>query len=142
MDGGEDIILEDVVMERLPMFVSQDFENIAMEYLRKFAINKEISIRPVRIGRWWNKDKEIDVVAYDLKKNYLFGECKWRNEKMGKTVYDKLVIKSMDIDKSPESYIYMLFSKFGFTEDLRNYAENNDQVILVDFSGVDVEMIN
>jgi hypothetical protein len=141
MDGGEDIILEDVVMERLPMFVAQDFENISIEYLRKVAINKELSFRPVKIGRWWNKDREIDIVAYDLKNNYLFGECKWRNEKIGKTIYDKLVIKSMDIDKNPDGYMYMLFSKSGFTAELRNYAVNNDQLILVDFSGVDAEMI-
>ncbi|MBI2672306.1 ATP-binding protein [Candidatus Woesearchaeota archaeon] len=34
-----------------------------------------------KIGRWWHKDKEIDIVALNEEsKEVLFGECKWKDK--------------------------------------------------------------
>lgn len=50
------------------------FEKIAAEFLWK--------VRPVdftKIGRWWHKEEEIDLVALnDASKEVLFIECKWK----------------------------------------------------------------
>jgi AAA+ ATPase superfamily predicted ATPase len=36
--------------------------------------------RFTKIGRWWHKDREIDIVALnDDTKEILFCECKWRS---------------------------------------------------------------
>jgi len=50
------------------------FEKIAGEFLWQ--------VRPVdftKIGRWWHKGEEIDLVALnDASKEVLFIECKWK----------------------------------------------------------------
>ena len=44
-------------------------------------------------GRWWHKDKEIDIIAYDDSK-LVFGECKWKDnvnpEKICKELIEKI----------------------------------------------------
>ena len=35
------------------------------------------------IGRWWNNKEEIDIVAYNNQQSFIFGECKWKNKKIG-----------------------------------------------------------
>jgi len=35
------------------------------------------------IGRWWNNKEEIDIVAYNDKQFFIFGECKWKNKNVG-----------------------------------------------------------
>lgn len=136
MEGNIDIILEDVIMERLPMFTSIEFEKVAISYIRELARNKESPIRPVRIGRWWNKDKEIDIVAYDVNGSFMFGECKWRNEKVNMKVLDQLKHKAQFIEKAVGERYYILFSKSGFTKELLTYYKETDDLILVDYSGV------
>ncbi len=110
IEGNINIILEDVIMEQLPMFTSVEFEKVAMTYIRRMAINKQAQIRPVKIGRWWKKDVEIDIVAYDIKGSFLFGECKWRNEKVTIKVLDQLKHKSQLLEKNIEKKIlYSIF---------------------------------
>jgi len=49
------------------------FEQIAKEFLIK-------KIHFSKIGRWWHKEEEIDIVALDEnKKEITFFECKWKN---------------------------------------------------------------
>jgi len=96
LEGSTDIILEDVILERLSMFVAGEFEKIAIDKVRAYGKDRLIPIRPVKIGRWWNKGEKIDIVAFDSKDNYVFGECKWRNEKTGMKVLDQLRVKSLN----------------------------------------------
>ncbi len=55
-------------------YVGMVFEKIAAEFLWQ--------VRPVdftKIGRWWHKEEEIDLVALnDASKEVLFIECKWK----------------------------------------------------------------
>ncbi len=142
LEGSVDIILEDVILERLPMFVSNEFEKIAIDKVRELGKDKIIPIRPIKIGRWWDKDKEIDITAFDIKNNFLFGECKWRNEKIGMKILEQLKTKSCNIGVPVNSSYYILFSKSGFTEDLIRYASNSSEVILVDYSGHEPQIIH
>jgi AAA+ ATPase superfamily predicted ATPase len=54
-----------------------------------------------KIGRWWHKDKEIDVVALnDATKEILFVECKWKNlsRRQAEVVLGELSEKSRHVD--------------------------------------------
>lgn len=136
INGGlSDIIMEDVVSEGLSMFVSYEFEKISLMYLKEIIRNGEMKIRPVRIGRWWNKSEEIDIVGYDLKDNYIFGECKWRNEKLNCSILKKLQLKSENVSNNCNEKNYILFSKSGFTKELIDLAKESKNVVLVDYSG-------
>jgi len=136
MEGNIDVILEDVIMERLSMFTSTEFEKVAIAHLRELVKSGQVPIRPVRIGRWWNKNTKIDIVAYDLNGFFMFGECKWRNEKVSVKVLNHLKHKSQLIETVVNEKCYILFSKSGFTKDLIAYSKEVNNLILVDYSGL------
>lgn len=62
------------IREQYPAHMGLIFEQIARQHLTKnppFKISK--------IGKWWHKDEEIDIIALDeTKKQILFAECKWK----------------------------------------------------------------
>jgi len=59
-------------------YLGLTFEKIAMEFL----VEKK-PFRFLRIGRWWHRDKEIDLVALNEEtKEIAFFEVKWRDLKL------------------------------------------------------------
>ncbi|MDQ2087074.1 ATP-binding protein [Herbivorax sp. ANBcel31] len=141
LEGGADIIYEEVILKRLSMFVSWEFENIAISKLRELGKNNLLPIRPIKIGRWWHKDNEIDIVACDIKNNFIFGECKWKREKVSSRTLEQLKIKSSNIGEKVKRSSYVLFSKSGFTDEILRYAYKNKEVTLVDYSGIEPRII-
>jgi AAA+ ATPase superfamily predicted ATPase len=86
-----------------------------------------------RIGRWWEKNEEIDLVALNSQnKQILFGEAKWSNKKIGLDIIKDLKRKSKLVEWSSGSRkeYFALFSKSGFTNDMVEYANNNRDIFL------------
>lgn len=46
------------------------------------------------IGRWWDGEDEIDIVALDGEGSYMFCECKWPAKKVGVSVLNELQRKA------------------------------------------------
>jgi len=66
-----------VVKEDYSNYLGGVFEEVARQFLIK---ERERIFYFSKIGKWWHKDKEIDIVALsDATKEILFVECKWRN---------------------------------------------------------------
>lgn len=86
-----------------------------------------------RIGKWWEKEKEIDIVGFNQKtKEIIFGEVKWSDKPVDVDVCKKLRKKSEFVDwmrKNRKEY-YILFSKSGFTKSMMRLAKE-DGVFLV-----------
>ncbi|MCD4816066.1 MAG: ATP-binding protein [Methanosarcinales archaeon] len=80
-------------------YLGHVFEKISAEFLWE--------VRPfgfTQMGRWWHKDVEIDLVAFNEKtKEMMFIECKWSSLSMGDClrVLNKLKEKSMAIKWNP-----------------------------------------
>ncbi len=72
------------------------FEGVACDFLwasRPFGFTK--------LGRWWHKGEEIDLVALDeTAKNIFFFECKWQDlkEGMARKILDSLKMKAESVD--------------------------------------------
>ena len=49
------------------------------------------------VGKWWHKDKEIDIVSYDDSK-LIFGECKWKDKINPKQICKELIEKIQYVD--------------------------------------------
>lgn len=86
------------------------------------------------IGRWWQKNEEIDLVALDEESGMIwFGECKWSVNPVGEDIYRDLQRKARlvvwGMEQRREGFI--LFSKSGFTDGMRELALQ-DGVLLVD----------
>jgi AAA+ ATPase superfamily predicted ATPase len=132
-----------VVLPQLNNFVSPVFETVCREFIRKKSRLGELSFRVSKLGRWWGKlnkiipaengknkqtsvDSEIDIVAVDSEsKNYLLGECKFRNSETDTADFNRLKEKS-SIVKKGASVEYALFSKSNYTKKLVDQAKDEN----------------
>ena len=89
-----------------------------------------------KIGRWWGnnpkerREEEIDFIAFANEKA-IFAECKWRNAPASEDVLKDLIRRSALFPHFKMVY-YMLFSKSGFTQGLKDKAAEHSELILVD----------
>ncbi|MDD7255197.1 restriction endonuclease, partial [Bullifex porci] len=69
------------------------------------------------------------LVAIDREGRYLFGECKWRNQKVGEDVLTSLARKASLLSSS----VYGLYvcSKSGFTDEALEMAKHNNKFHLI-----------
>lgn len=131
-----DVVWEKKIKPDLPVYMGHMFERICQEYL--LWKNKTIALPFLftEIGRWWGTDSashqevEIDIVARD-KDNILFGECKWRNEKLDFSVLKELQRKAAAFPHGTEQKWYILFSKSGFSEAIHQEAGKDNHILLV-----------
>jgi len=126
-----DHVLEAIRAE-FERFMSENYEevtqSVCIEMMKKGMLNF------TRIGRWWRKNEEVDIVAIDEGNRVLYmGECKWSTKKVGTDIYKKLKEKTDLLTGSFEGYTvrYMLFSKRGFTKGMREMAKG-ERTILVE----------
>ena len=125
----------DEIEAQISDFMGETFEAICKQYLWRENIGGRLPFRFKDCGRWWGtnpikKEKqEIDLLAHAKNGKALFAECKWTNEKAGNQILDNLMEKA-SIFNYPDKY-YMVFSKSGFTDDIKKRADGN--VILIKF---------
>ena len=86
-----------------------------------------------RVGKWWDKSNEIDIVALNQETNeIIFGEVKWSNKQVGTNIYEELKEKAQAVEwgKKNRKEQFAIFSKSGFTKDMIILAKK-DKVLLV-----------
>lgn len=126
-EDKHDILMKNI-KEKLTLHYSKVFEQVCREIV--FDLHNLN-----RIGRWWYKDKEIDIVGLNEQQNMiLFGECKWSKRKIGMETIEDLEKKSREVrwKNHKRREIYVLFSKSGFTEDIKSLAQNRTNLQLYD----------
>jgi len=91
-----------------------------------------------RMGRWWGNDvllrreAEIDIVATDGRKA-LVGECRWRNEPVGRADVEALLDRGRLLHF--EDYYYVFFAKRGFRAGAKAVAAHSEgRLTLVSFA--------
>jgi len=108
-------------------FVATAFEEAAITFTGHLAQAGELDFYPERIGRWWNRDAEIDVLAINLSEKITFlGECIWTAHPVGASVLDDLKQKAGVLMKDHEiiEVQFGLFSRNGFTPELEDKSMN------------------
>ncbi len=116
------------------LFLAQIFEEqivyLALKYI-PFAVQK--------IGRYWDKNTEIDFVAInEQEKQIAFGECKWTNQLVNTKVITELYEKSKNVEwnKNNRKEFFYVFSKKGFTKQVLNKFAGKQDIFLI--SGKDL----
>lgn len=133
--GKVDRLYEDIIADS-PNYMGRIFEQISKEYLQYLIKSEKIDF--YEIGSWWGNDPvmkkqiEIDILA-SSDTHLLFGECKWRNEKLSMKVYNDLLDKSNGFNQNKEKIIY-LFSKSGFTAEVKGFSDATENLVLVDIN--------
>ena len=111
-DQGE--ILVERIMKDYDQYLGRTFEEIARQFL--FRLNKEgfLPLRFSKLGRWWHRDQEIDLVALnEVEKSALFIEVKWRDIRRGtaKELLEGLRRKSSLVGLDGWSSFYCIIAK-------------------------------
>lgn len=126
--GMSEVVWQKIEKE-LSNFMGHPFEKLSQEYLWQNDLNEEIIPVPfIHLGNWWGTDPkqrkqvELDVVGYtnDNAIGY-FGECKWKNEPISRSILEKL-IECSSLFSYPKKYFF-LFSKTGFTDNCKELAK-------------------
>jgi len=87
-----------------------------------------------RVGRWWEKEREIDIVGLNQEtKEIIFGEAKWSQKPVGINIFLDLKKKAKSVQwhRGRRKEYYILFSKSGFTKDMKELAKK-EKVFLVE----------
>ena len=112
---------------RLHSFV---FEQLSQELLNVHFENKIIIN-----GNYWDVHSEFDIWAETQKGLHILGECKYTNRRVCKSELSKLRQKAVTSDLEVD--IFALFSKSGFSNELKNLKEKDLLLFeLEDFRGL------
>lgn len=132
--GDEDAAKE--IHRNLPTYMGPVFERICSEYLEHLAKNRKLPFTPHTIGRWWEtnpktrKEDDIDILALDKQhQSAIFCECKFRNKLLGIDEYSDF-FNATEIITKPENRYYFLFSKSGFTEEVKIQAVHDGATLV------------
>lgn len=132
--GQKEAVMNQIRQNFVVNHAAHIYEDICIEKFQQINGTERLSVLYNKVGRWWDAQNEIDLVALNAEENeILFGECKYRNKKMDIDVLDELEKKAKTVPwkKTERNEKYMLFSVSGYTEKLKTVAEEREDIILI-----------
>ena len=133
--GLGDVVCDEVFTQQLGSHTGRVFEECAKQYMWRVLKEKKLPVSFKKIGRWWGNnpkercEEEIDFIAISGEKA-IFGECKWKNTFIGEDILDNLIRRS-SLFPEFKSINYMLFSKSGFSDILKQIIKKRDDTTLI-----------
>lgn len=144
-DGDVDGVYQYLVKPCLHEFIAYSFEDICREFVRELQKKNALPFRYSKMGRWMGKTTvrdagaksgmrlahtEIDLLGINAKtKEYLVGECKFKNTLFSYSEYLDTLAK-LESQKKSGSFYYILFSESGFDEKVMDAAGQSDRLQL------------
>ena len=134
--GDEDLYTK-VVEKGLESYLQSVFREICISFIEENPALFDID--PGNYGRWWGSGdsgtEHIDIIVEsDDHLTTMFCDCRYRDSPVGVSVLRELERKSENV-KVFGRRTYALFSKTGFTAELKDLSENED-VFLFDLSDI------
>jgi AAA+ ATPase superfamily predicted ATPase len=138
--GKGEELFDHQIEPQLTDYMGRIFEKMCKEFLIRKNGSKDLPFLFTSIGKWWGTNPvqkcqmDIDLVASSKESKTIgFAECKYRNELLGVGVLKELVEKSLFLNKGYSQSFYFLFSKSGFTTEVKKQAKENPCIQLFDF---------
>ncbi|WP_324735530.1 ATP-binding protein [Thermococcus sp. SY098] len=100
--------------DELKKVMALRFEEVAKEFLVEINKRERLPFKFERIGRWWRKGEEIDLIALNEKeRKALFVEVKWKdlNEREAKRILRDLELKAELVGLNGWEKFYGLVAK-------------------------------
>lgn len=128
--GQGEIYYQKVVKPVLHSFMGSVFEEMCRYYTLMKGITGEYGCFITSVGTWWGVENitdkngdmraqsaDIDVVALsEIDKKAVIGECKFKNEKIDKGIYETLIRRGRLIAGKYKVSKYIFFSLSGYTD--------------------------
>ncbi|MDZ7688397.1 MAG: ATP-binding protein [Halobacteriales archaeon] len=119
---------EETVAPEFADYVSPLFEVLCQRKLPEL-----LDRRYLGIGQWWHKEDELDVLGL-TKEGLVAGECKFTSEPVSEGVLHDLerTVEEVRWSKEPSDATtqYVVFSRSGYTDDLKRRAESREDLLL------------
>ena len=133
--GNIDFVLNIIKKSFIERHVSFVYEDICREKLINLNLKNRLPIKLSKIGRWWEKDSEIDIVGIDDNNNpILFGVCKFTKSPIDLDVYYLLVEKTKKLLKNEnmnlDSLYFVFFSYKGYTKSFIEKAKKGKNILI------------
>lgn len=128
--------LADAVLPQLDHFASQAWEDICRQHVLRTTQGL------VEVGRWWGQvptgdgsrteEREIDVVGVGPGRHPLVaGMCKWTRSRVDLDELGLLDRLATHTGQPATRLQRVIFSRSGFTDRLRSYADHDDMLTLL-----------
>ena len=141
--GQGELYYQKAVKPVLHSFMGAVFEDMCRYYTLKQGITGEYGCFLTSVGSWWGTENitdengniraqsaDIDVVAIsDIDKKAVIGECKFKNEKIDKGIYETLIRRGKLIAAKYKVSKYIFFSLSGYTDCFKDLKD--DDVLLL-----------
>ena len=118
--------------EILTRLVAKSYEDASLEFISE-AINKGALPHFEQMGRWWDKNTEIDLVGLNEAENsILFVETKWNKKPLGVDVLEELKNKAKFVEwgNSGRKEYFAIIAKGGFSEGLIKNARKEKALLI------------
>ena len=132
-----EVVWQRIIQPDYPTYMGLVFEQVCRSYLLQQNAQGQLPLLITQLGRWWGTDShthqqvEIDLAGTGGTQ-YLFAECKWRNEPMPMSVLETLKHRADIYRRQRGETWWYLFSKSGFTAALQKAAAVDEHVVLCD----------
>ena len=129
-----ELVMNKVRANFIDSHVAYVYEDVCIEKMWQLNADNAWNFNFDKVGRWWNNNTEIDIVAIDRSGNdIIFGECKYWIDKVGVNVLHDLEQKTGQVDwkKHDRRDHFILFSINGFTNELMELAQSRDDLVLM-----------
>lgn len=144
--GQGELYYDKAVKPKLHEFMGDVFEEMCRYYTLEKGIQGVFGSLLTETGAWWgvelikdangksyHQSTDIDVVGISsIDNTAVIGECKFKNEKIDKGIYDTLISRSRLISSKYYINKYLLFSLSGFTDWFDNADKTNTCLISID----------
>lgn len=144
--GQGEVYYHKIVKPVLHSFMGSVFEEMCRYYTLKQGIAGQYGCFITTVGTWWGveniKDKngdtrtqsaDIDVVALsETDKKAVIGECKFKNEKIDKGIYETLLRRGKLLSAKYKITKYIFFSLSGYTDWFESISDEDVLLLTLD----------
>jgi Archaea bacterial proteins of unknown function. len=130
----------------LHSFMGSVFEEMCRYYTLNQGIVGAYGCFVTSVGTWWGVENitdkngyiraqsaDIDIVALsDIDKKAVIGECKFKNEKIDKGIYETLVRRGTLISNKYKISKYIFFSLSGYTDWFNSLSDEDVLLLTLD----------
>ena len=144
--GQGELYYTKVVKPVLHSFMGSVFEEMCRYYTLMKGITGDYGCFITSVGAWWGIEKvtdkngdmrtqsaDIDVVALsEVDKKAVIGECKFKNEKIDKGIYETLLRRGKLITAKYKVAKYIFFSLSGYTDWFASLSDEDVLLLTLD----------
>lgn len=132
--GHTELAMKKIRANLVDGHIAYVYEDICIDKMWELNANDMWEFHFDKVGRWWNGNTEIDIVALDKEGgNIIFGECKYWTNRVGMDVLRNLEKKSEQVEwnRNSRKNYFILFSANGFTDELTELSREREDLILI-----------